>query len=425
LKYIVHGGADRIGGMCIEVEAVDATRVILDLGMPLYDHEGNDFPWGTAQLPTEALIGQGVIPDVRGLYASDSTAPSIAAILVSHAHLDHHGLTRHAHSAIPVYASPGTVSLLNASSEFFPTQPLPADLRQLPSDSPLAIGSLAITPIPVDHAAPDSRAFLVEADGQRILYTGDFRAHGRTGYRFETMLDDDRLKNLDCLLMEGTTLGSDAGAHGLTSEDEVEDGLLELCHANRNSLVAVFASGQNLDRLVSCYRAAKRSGRQLVISAYQAFILREIAHLSSAVPQFDWSTVRVKFLDAHYRALKAAGHLDLVYRMQASKVSTEQLAADPGDFLWCTSGNTPVTRILNHVGAEKVVPVWSMWRGYYDKDPSVMRAWAERKSVVMEFVHCGGHASPADLKRLLEALGPKQYRLVHTTQPSFDLSTIG
>ena len=44
-----------------------------------------------------------------------------------------------------------------------------------------------------------------------------------------------------------------------------------LADADRDKLVAVAASGQNVDRLVSCYRAARRSGRLLVIDPYQAY----------------------------------------------------------------------------------------------------------------------------------------------------------
>ena len=49
----------------------------------------------------------------------------------------------------------------------------------------------------------------------------------------------------------------------------------------REKLVAVVASGQNVDRLVSCYRAARSSGRLLVIDPYQAYVLMKLAPLSS------------------------------------------------------------------------------------------------------------------------------------------------
>ena len=68
------------------------------------------------------------------------------------------------------------------------------------------------------------------------------------------------------------------------------------------------ASGQNLDRLVSCFRAAKRSGRLLVIDAYQAYVLMQLAPLSKNIPQVAWDDVRISFAPHQVERLKAAGH---------------------------------------------------------------------------------------------------------------------
>ena len=45
----------------------------------------------------------------------------------------------------------------------------------------IEIGPFRITPQLVDHSAFDAYALLVEADGKRVYYSGDFRAHGRKG----------------------------------------------------------------------------------------------------------------------------------------------------------------------------------------------------------------------------------------------------
>ena len=240
----------------------DGTRILLDLGMPLYDANHTDYPFGTPQRPTAELLASGVLCDIPGLYASDPAAPAYAAIVVTHSHLDHYGLAHHAHPAIPVYGSRGTLAIFEVSRIFSPDASLPADIRELPDGEALHFGPLAVTGIPVDHSAPDSRALLVEADGQKLIYSGDLRAHGRTGFRFEKLLSDRRLRGADWLLLEGTTLGAGGASHGLRSEQEVEEDLVALALGGPDKAVVVVASGQNLDRLVSCYRAAKRTGRQ-------------------------------------------------------------------------------------------------------------------------------------------------------------------
>ena len=173
--------------MCIEVAANDGTRILLDLGMPLVAPGGGEYPRDTQQRPTAELIAEGILSDVPGVFAHDPSAPGVDAIILTHSHLDHYGLAHHAHPAIPVYGSDGTISVIEVGRVFFPDAALPTSLRRLPDGKPLSIGGVSVTAIPVDHAAPDSRALLIEADGQRLLYTGDLRAHGRTGFRFENM----------------------------------------------------------------------------------------------------------------------------------------------------------------------------------------------------------------------------------------------
>src|SRR5450756_1867033 len=231
--------------MCIEVAADDGARILLDLGMPLVAPDGGDFPRGTPQRPTAELIAEDVLRDVPGVFPHDPTAPGVAAIILTHSHLDHYGLAHHAHPAIPVFGSAGTLAILDVGRVFFPDATLPADLRLLPTDEPVRLGGLTVTAIPVDHAAPDSRCLLVETDGQRLLYTGDLRAHGRTGFRFEKLIADQRVSGVDWLLCEGTTLGSSGGSHGPSSEADVEERLLDLSLENPAKLLAVAASGQN------------------------------------------------------------------------------------------------------------------------------------------------------------------------------------
>ncbi|MDO8962929.1 MAG: MBL fold metallo-hydrolase [Coriobacteriia bacterium] len=415
MHHIIHRGQHEIGGMCIEVAADDGTRILLDLGMPLYDETHADYPRDTPQRPTAELVASGVLRDIPGLYARDPTAPGIAAIVLTHSHLDHYGLAHHAHPAIPVYGSRGTVAILEVGRVFFPDATLPADLRTLPDGEPLRIGSMSVTAIPVDHAAPDSRALLVEADGQRLLYSGDLRAHGRTGHRFEAMLEDERLRGVEVLLLEGTTLGVAAGSHGMQSEQDVEEDLVKLAQASRDKLLAVVAAGQNVDRLVSCYRAAKRTDRLLVIDPYQAFVLSKLAGLSSAIPQFTWENVRVSFAPHQVSRLKEAGLMDVVYEMRRhGKASSDSLKAEPGRHLMCSRGSWGTTKLLDHIGPDHVELVWSMWGGYWSRPGCAMREWAEREGVSARFIHSGGHAWPADLARLVEKLGAKRVVWVHT-----------
>ncbi|AUB84085.1 MBL fold metallo-hydrolase [Candidatus Thiodictyon syntrophicum] len=401
--------------MCIEVASEDGTRILLDLGMPLYDANHEDVPRDTQQRPTRELIAEKVLPDVAALYADDPAAPAFSAIILTHAHLDHYGLAHHAHPDIPVYGSRGTIALLEVGRIFFPDAALPGDLRELPEHGPLLIGALAVTAIPVDHGAPDSRALFVESNGQRLLYSGDLRAHGRTGYRFDALLRDTRLHGIDWLLLEGMTLGASASPHGQRSEQDVEESLVMIARRDNDKLLAVIAPGQNLDRLVSCFRAAKRSGRLLVVDPYQAFVLMKLAPLSASIPQFTWDGIRVCFAPHQVERLRNAGLMQLVWDMRiAAKVSTDELAENPGAYLMCARAGFGMTKVFDKIGPSRVSLVWSQWSGYWRRGGCPIREWSERTGVEARFVHSGGHAWPEDLKRLAEALQPKQLVIVHT-----------
>jgi ribonuclease J len=414
VHYLIHSGQHEVGHVCIEVAAGDGTRILLDLGMPLVARDGGDLPRGTAQRPARELITEGVLPDVAGLYPHDPAAPDVAAIVLTHSHLDHYGLAHHAHPAIPVYGSRGTIAILDVGRVFFPDAPRPRILRELPADKPVVFGALTVTAVPVDHAAPDSRALLVAGDGQRLLYTGDLRAHGRTGFRFEKLLSDGRVQGVDWLLCEGTTLGGSGGSHGLASEYDVEEELLGLARATPDKLLAVAASGQNVDRLVSCYKAARRAHRQLVIDAYQAYVLMKLAPLSFNIPQFSWDAVRVQFPHHQFECLRQAGLMRLVCQMRdQGHITSEELAAQPGHFLLCTRGSFGLTRLLDKVRPELVVLVWSLWRGYWERG-GALRDWVQHNAIEVRFVHSGGHAWPRDLERLVTALAPSETVWVHT-----------
>ena len=70
--------------------------------------------------------------------------------------------------------------------------------------------------------------------------------------------------------------------------------------------------------------------------------------------------------------------MDLAREMsEQGYVGTPELVAHPGRFLMSVRGSAGVTKLFDRVGAGRVVLVWSMWRGYWDRNAG-MRAWASR-----------------------------------------------
>lgn len=108
---------------------------------------------------------------------------------------------------IPLYigkASKEILKRLNNRTRKFPVE-LVERIRTFEAPQTIVIGDIAITPLFVDHSAYDAHMFLIEADGKRVLHTGDFRNHG---FRGKGLLPTLRkyVGKVDALICEGTTL---------------------------------------------------------------------------------------------------------------------------------------------------------------------------------------------------------------------------
>ncbi len=193
--------------------------------------------------------------------------------------MDHWGLLNELPSTWPVHAGAKTAELVRLNAELFgPT--LQHELHGWPSSSSaLSIGRFTVTPLLTDHSALDAYMLLIEGCGKRILYTGDFRTHGRKAVLVERMLASPP-KEIDVLIMEGTNLGT---AKPTVSESQLEAEFVSLA-AQTQRHVFVYWSAQNVDRTVTLYRAAKRTGRKLVVDLYTADVLERIAS-GTAIPR--------------------------------------------------------------------------------------------------------------------------------------------
>ena len=400
MRLCVHRGTKEIGGTCIEVEA-QGKRLVLDVGLPLDAPDGED-------------VREGLLPAVPGFRERDD---SLLGILVSHPHMDHYGMAPYVRLDVPVYIGEDAHNILAAASPYVPHGHAFADPRFIENRTPVEIGPFRVTPYLVDHSAFDAYALLVEADGKRVFYSGDFRAHGRKTRLFEEMIADPP-GDIDVLLMEGTTIGRNATGEGFTSEMDLEREFVRAFRETRG-LHFVWTSSQNIDRLVTVFRAAKRTGRVLLIDLYTAVVLEATGR--DSIPQSGWADVKLYIPHRQRVWIKDRRLFQDLERHKASRVFPEAL---PGLAKRAVMLFRPMA--MNDRGVQAVLDgaglTYSLWEGYLEQDSSrrVMK-WLDDHDIRWQILHTSGHASVTDLKRLAAALAPRALVPVH----SFETSRFG
>jgi ribonuclease J len=394
MNICIHRGSNQIGGSCVEIEQ-DGQRIIVDLGLPL-DAEDN--------VPD-------YLPDVPCLTNGD---PSLLGIFISHPHLDHLGLLKHVSSEIPVHMGPAARRILAAAKPFLPGNwpALPAG-RDYDAWTAMEIGPFRVTPYLVDHSAYDSYALLIEAGGKRLFYSGDFRGHGRKAKLFNNLLSRPP-KDIDVLLLEGSSLGRLDEPGRFPTEAEIEEQLVQVFSATKG-LVMVHASGQNIDRIVSILRATKRTGRKMVMDLYTAAILEATGNPN--IPQSNWENVALFVPQPQKVQIKTNAWFDQLKHHSANRIYGEHLQENPSQFtlLFRPLFMGDLNRAECLDGAAYIYSQWEgYWeRGLYDR----VKSWLESRNIAKQSIHTSGHAGPSELKAFANALSPRKVVPIHSFAP--------
>ena len=395
MRLRVLRGTQEVGGSCIELEAKGA-RILLDLGLPLDNRD---------------LDPLALLPDIPGLRAED---PTLLGLIISHGHLDHWGLAVHARPELPIFIGEATRRILAAAAPFVPGPKLcSADPRPIHDRQPITVGPFRITPYLVDHSAFDAYAFLIEAEGARVFYSGDLRVHGRKAALVERVMVEPP-RPVDALILEGTSIGRPQ-ADKYPTERDIEDRLV-IEFQDTTGLPLVFSSSQNIDRVVSVFRAAQRVGRTLILDLYTAEVLRATGRPS--IPQGTWPSIRV-FMPEWQRRLVARKELfNVLATYRSNRIYPEELAgAAPESVLLFRGSMRQDLEQANALRGARLV--WSMWEGY-KADPrfASVLAWADAHGIPVASLHTSGHASVSDLKRFVAALNPRRVIPIHTAEPA-------
>jgi ribonuclease J len=376
MKINILRGQNQIGGSIIEV-ASDTTRIILDAGSELEEKDP-------------------AAPSIEGLFSGKA---SYDAAFISHYHGDHIGLCEKILPEIPVYIGKAAGEVTDAARTYL-RKPKYRFAGHYDSGKPFIVGDMVVTPYLCDHSAFDAYMFHIACNGKFLLYTGDFRSHGRKS--FDALLK--RLPSVDVLITEGTTLSRTQTTP--IPEEELEHESARLV-AQTDGPVFVMTAATNIDRLVSMYKTAIHTKRVLLQDLYLAAV--STAAGGNIPNPKGFSGIRVFLTNGasdRYTQLQSYGE---------AKIGRRSIAMLK--FVMCVrpSMQAYLEKLSSLMSFENGVLFYSLWEGYKEKEAmAVFISFMQGKGVKVISLHTSGHADSGAIDALIKKVQPSTIIPVHT-----------
>lgn len=387
-------GSKEIGGSCVELSFEDE-RIILDIGLPLDSQKD----------PKEEL------PNIKGILKKTN---DLKGIIVSHYHQDHCGLLPFVDKNIPIAIGHIAREIINTSAFFMKKDYRIETYVPLENKKSFYLGKFKITPYLVDHSAYDAYALLIEAGDKKLFYTGDLRAHGRKALLFKYLLKN-LPQDIDTILMEGTCLGQIDENQNYPTETQIEEDLINSL-SKIKGISLIVSSGQNIDRLVSIYRATRRLSKTLVIDPYVASILEATGN--KKIPQFNWKGIKI-FIPEWQRSLIAKKKsFNITKKYKKQRIFLKDLEKFPNDYVFMFRSSMMMDFDEFPQLLKNGEIIYSQWSGYLkDGTEDNLLAFATRFNLPIQNIHTSGHADIPTLKNLLETTTPKMLVPIHSFEP--------
>lgn len=427
MQINIHRGLDQIGG-CITEISTKSSRIFIDMG---------------DNLPSEDAMSDADKRElVRRLFANN--VKENETVFYTHAHADHIGMIAYVPGDVPQYMSEGTkkhcqlkygllssldayenqelhdlcetyLAILGRAKVIKPYREKPAHTdgrRGLWISNAERVGNITVKAYEVPHSAYGAIMLLVEADGKRVLHTGDFK---REGLGVDFMEQIKRVGQVDVVITEGTMLKRN---QTITTEDDVRRQMVDVM--KNHKYVFVLTSSLNIDRLSSAALAAKECNKPF--TACSSMMLRSIKGYMEAMPdKFGEHVTFYPFVDKKfdtglYDDVVKEGVACGLDKLDAThnKMRRFENWVKQAGFVQCIGIGQleKVRETLALYNPKECALIYSMWQGYY-KIPVQVRLNPKYQEFREMFkyvydIHTSGHADPATIAEMLTLLNPTE-----------------
>ncbi len=483
-RITFYGGVNEIGGNKFLLED-KGTRIFLDFGMQMGLHgKYYDMMMGPRKGNALAdLFEFGLLPRIKGTYRQDYTGhlakgpdpkgwfkkdskseDSVHGVLLTHAHVDHCEYIHYLRPDIPVYCTEATKIIMQALQdtgmggghfvtykEEFKTytntkggagwatssknrEERGRNISLVKPYKKYKIDSIEFEPLPVDHSLPGACGFMIHTSAGSIAYTGDLRFHGRRKKETERFVDACGSEKPDYMLCEGTRVG----VRSSPTEESVEEDALEVMQ-NTKKLSVVSYPVRDLDRFLSLYNAAVRSGRYMLIDFKQAYLLKRFESSREnrgAYPRLDDPNIKI-FLPRMNKGLAGAkkgawddsllmGDYSEGWKKEIINGKAEQAtysdvrAAQKGYVLYCNDYNLQqLIDIRPEGGSSYIHSSTEPFSDEMELGHDRIKRWLHHFGLIRDeeswiTLHVSGHGTGDQIKRVAKESNAKNIIPIHT-----------